>query len=271
MKSATPQKSSAALWILTKSNLSVNVHCISCKGAMKAEFAHHSPPVEGGQFQMKDVLLKRRQCFSHLCLLLKMLTSQILVALPKLLLESLFCSSFLNVKVNQQAVQCKLLCWSQMICHAKQHFFKQPLERCGVNEKDHKSGDFEFQQHCSTLTSVGNDCERHFHSFLAATFLRFTLVCHSAGLHHDALSSNKPSLENRLVFAFKAGDGSRGRGGFPDKFSFCILDWNSKNQHKTKIWTDSNNAHILHSRCHHSANTRLSKDVWDEFLESGQE
>ena len=56
---------------------------------------------------------------------------------------------------------------------------------------------------------------------------RYSLVCHSVGLHNDVFHCGSESIENKLqlIDITRKGDGSRGGSLFGNFYCFAILDW----------------------------------------------
>ena len=212
---------------------------------------------------MNEVILKRYKKFLIPFCSSKILASKILLLLPNILVESSPCHRFAQMKINEDAVAYEMHCQERTLCHTKIHFHKLLMERCGVKNIDQN---FDCEKNRNVLRSIDDECRLHFCNFLTSTFINFTLVMHPVGMHVDNFADQKPSLENRLVFLIKRKDNDGGRGGF-DGHSFCLLDWNSRNQSKTNKWTDPKNDDNPHHRHNYPANTRLTDDIWKKFCD----
>ena len=70
---------------------------------------------------------------------------------------------------------------------------------------------------------------------------RFSLVCYTAGLHHDVFNGSCESIENKLLLADLTREGSKSRGGsmFGNYFCYAILDWTHELKTR-RAWMNAN-------------------------------
>ena len=248
LENSSPRKGSANVVLRMKNNLTAKFYYLSCRDITAKSF-EYSPPVSGGQVLMKQEMLEKYDKFLVPFFSSKILASNILLSLPQVICKSSSCHRFAMMKINEDAVRHELHCHQRTIHHTKKHYHQLLKERSLVNHK-----------------SITDECRLYFYNFLSSTFINCTLVLHPVGMHVDNFADKKPSLENRLVFLIKREDQDEGRGGF-DGFSFCLLDWNARNQRKTNKWTDPKNDDNPHHRHNYPANTRLTDDIWKKFCD----
>ena len=105
--------------------------------------------------------------------------------------------------------------------------------------------------------------------------VKFTLVCHSVGMHLDVFAKKLASLENKVCFKIHCRSLSqpilinnhphgRGGGSTSSHFVFALLDWSGGSRSKRLVWTDPANAHLDHAP--RNGNDRLTREIWNAFF-----
>ena len=270
-QNSSPRRGCGNVALRMKNNVTAKLCHHSCKDTTLKN-VECSPAVPGGQMLMKQEIIEKHEKFLVPFFSSKILASKILLLLPTVLVESSPCHRFALMKINEDAVKCEMHCHERTLHHTDIHMQKLlKKEFHGVEGVDPMCGNFDSKKHMTVLSFIHDECRLCHYNFLSSTFINFTLVQHAVGMHVDNFADQKPSLENRLVFRIKrkhrdhgSGGCDEGRGGF-DGFSFCLLDWNSKNQKKTNEWTDPKNSDNPHHRQCHPANTRLTDCIWKKF------
>ena len=102
----------------------------------------------------------------------------------------------------------------------------------------------------------------NFYLFYSANYIKFTLVEHSVGRHLDIFAEDRPSLENRVCFAYKSvGRGATGRGGAgPQFYCYALLDWGAPARNRRRVWTHPQNQNFPGAAAqHYGENNRIAR------------
>lgn len=257
---SSPRCSKGAVWLRDASNLKWNLYYIGTKDKeASCKYTYYTNPQPGGSFVMK----------------------------PSMYLKYDFLLDFTGTK----ALAASLVKAVEAAVKDKPDTLQLSICPIACNEELWQASttrDFllNFLQHSTTSYTEFQKKQLYYH-FYSANFVNFTLVMHPVGRHLDVFADGKPSLENRVCFAFNldkyghtnisnTGTSGYGRGGCGmGMFCFALLDWQTKNRLRRQCWTDSRNAELTTNSAAQIArerghtHERLSPALWNAFLRNG--
>jgi hypothetical protein len=256
---SSPRCSKGVVWLRDANNLKWNLYYIGTKdNEATCKYTYYTNPHQpGGSFVMKPEMYLKYE------LLLDFTATKAITASLAKAVEA-------AVKGRQDIAQmsiCPIAC-------------DEELQQASATR------DFliHFLQH-SKVTYTEFQKKQLYYQFYAANFVTFTLVMHPVGRHLDVFADGKPSLENRVCFAFnldKYGQtnvsntgNSYGRGGDGmGMFCFALLDWQTNQRRRRQCWTDPRNAALPNSaaqiaRERGHTHERLRSAMWNAFMRNG--
>jgi hypothetical protein len=256
---SSPRCSKGVVWLRDASNLKWNLYYIGTKGTeASCKYTYYTNPQPGGSFVMK----------------------------PSMYLKYDFLLDFTGAK----ALAASLVKGVEAAVKGKPNMLQLSICPIACDEElwqARTAREFllNFLQHSKTSYTEFQK-KQLYYQFYSANFVNFTLVMHPVGRHLDVFADEKPSLENRVCFAFNldkyghtnisnTGTSGYGRGGCGmGKFCFALLDWQTKNRLRRQCWTDSRNAELPNSatqiaREHGHTHERLTSALWTAFVRNG--
>ena len=117
----------------------------------------------------------------------------------------------------------------------------------------------------------------HFYGVYLHYFIKCTLVMHAVGWHLDVFADGDPSIENKKCFEILSSaipirdilesyPNGRGGGTTANHFIFALLDWNSGQRSRRRVWTNPANAHLPHGINSYPARQAMSETIWNNFF-----
>jgi hypothetical protein len=172
---SSPRCSKGVIWLHDANNLKWNLYYIGTKdNEASCKYTYYTNPQPGGSFAMKpDMFLKYEFLLDFLAT--KAYTASLIKAV-----ETAVKGQCDITQVSICPIACEKELWQ---ASATRDFLMHFLQHSTVSYT-------EFQK------------KQLYYQFYAANYVTFTLVMHPVGRHLDVFADGKPSLENRVCFAF---------------------------------------------------------------------